>query len=259
MEKKLATLFAICIIVCGYTANAQKTRESYQVTVYHFSNADQENTIDVYLKNAFLPALHKRGIKNIGVFKPLSNDTATDKRIYMIIPLKSVQEVSTLASRLLEDQQYLQNGKSYLDLAYNNPPYLRMENIILQAFQLAPKMKLPKLTSTKASRIYELRSYEGPTEKLYRNKVEMFNQGGEVSLFERLNFNAVFYAEVIAGCRMPNLMYMTSFENQADRDTHWKTFGQDPEWKRLSSLPQYQKNVSRSDIILMHATDYSDY
>jgi hypothetical protein len=259
MKKKLAILFSICILVCGYTAKSQKAREFYQITVYHFITADQQNAIDMYLKDAFLPALHRRGIKNIGVFKPLSNDTATDKRIYIVTPLKNVQEVSTLASRLLEDQQYLQNGKSYLDVAYNNAPYLRMENIILQAFQLAPKMNVPKLTSTKALRIYELRSYEGPTEKLYRSKVEMFNQGGEVSLFDRLKFNAVFYGEVIAGCRMPNLMYMTSFENQEDRDTHWKTFGQDPEWKRLSALPQYQKNVSRSDIILMHAADYSDY
>src|SRR2546423_2196781 len=259
MEKKLSTLLAICIIICGFSPMAQKTREFYQVTVYHFNTADQQNATDAYLKDAYLPALHRRSIKDIGVFKPVANDTATDKRIYIIIPLKQIQEVSTLASRLLDDQQYLQNGKTYLDAAYNNVPYLRMENIILQAFQLAPKMKLPKLTSSRATRIYELRSYEGPTEKLFRNKVEMFNQGGEVSLFERLKFNAVFYGEVIAGCRMPNLMYMTSFENQEDRDNHWKTFGQDAEWKRLSALPQYQKNVSRSDIILMRATDYSDY
>ena len=32
---------------------------------------------------------------------------------------------------------------------------------------------------------------------------------------------------------MPNLMYMTSFENKAARDEHWKTFGSDPEWKKL--------------------------
>ena len=111
----------------------------------------------------------------------------------------------------------------------------------------------------RSERVYELRSYEGGTEKLFRNKVEMFNQGGEIKLFDRLKFNGVFYGEVLSGSRMPNLMYMTSFENIEDRDAHWKTFGQDPEWKKLSGLPQYQKNVSKSDIILMKATDYSDY
>ena len=134
-----------------------------------------------------------------------------------------------------------------------------MENIVLHAFELAPKMNVPNLTSPKSDHVYELRSYESGTEKLYRNKVQMFNQGGEVKLFDRLKFNAVFYAEVIAGSHMPNLMYMTSFENMQERDAHWKTFGTDPEWKQLSGLPQYQKNVSKADIMLLRAADYSDY
>src|SRR5205085_2266819 len=103
------------------------------------------------------------------------------------------------------------------------------------------------------------RSYESATEKLHRNKVNMFNEGGEVALFARLNFNAVFYAAVIAGSRMPNLIYMTSFENLNDRNEHWKIFGADPEWKKISSMPEYQNNVSKADIILMKALPFSDY
>ena len=119
-------------------------------------------------------------------------------------------------------------------------------------------MEIPKLTSPHTEHIFELRSYESATEKLYANKVQMFNRGGEIPLFKRLNFNAVFYAEVISGCHMPNLMYMTSFENKNVRDEFWKTFGSDPEWKHLSSMPEYQHNVSKADIILTHPTAYSD-
>jgi NIPSNAP len=103
-----------------------------------------------------------------------------------------------------------------------------------------------------------LRSYESPSEKLYLNKVQMFNEGGEIPLFDRLGFNAVFYADVINGSHMPNLMYMTSFENKSIHDDKWKAFGSDPEWKKLSALPEYQHNVSKADIILMRAADYSD-
>jgi hypothetical protein len=84
----------------------------------------------------------------------------------------------------------------------------------------------------------------------------MFNQG-EVELFDRLGFNAVFYGQVIAGSRMPNLMYMTTFENRTVRDEHWKTFGSDPEWKKMSSDPKYQNNVSKIDIIYLRPTAYS--
>ena len=47
-------------------------------------------------------------------------------------------------------------------------------------------MKLPKLRAAKNERIYELRSYESATEKIFANKVHMFNEGGEIDLFKRL-------------------------------------------------------------------------
>jgi NIPSNAP len=115
------------------------------------------------------------------------------------------------------------------------------------------------LKADKNERVYELRSYESATEKLFRNKVKMFNEGGEIAIFKKLNFNAIFYSEVIAGNKMPNLMYMTSFENMADRDAHWKNFGSDPDWKALSSLPEYRNNVSHIDIMFLRPAAYSDY
>src|SRR6185436_3921077 len=115
---------------------------------------------------------------------------------------------------------YMLAGKDYINASYQSPPYGRMETIVLEAFELSPQMNLPKLSSSKQDHVYELRSYESPTESYYHNKVKMFNAGGEIGIFSRLNFNAVFYGNVIAGCRMPNLMYMTSFENMAERDAH---------------------------------------
>jgi hypothetical protein len=58
---------------------------------------------------------------------------------------------------------------------------------------------------------------------------------------------------------MPNLMYMTSFENKEARDMHWKSFSADPEWKKLSALPEYQHNVSHIDITFLRPTLYSDF
>ena len=227
--------------------------------MYHFKDASQEKIIDNYLQNALLPALHKMSIKNVGVFKALSNDTSADKLIYVFMPVKSLDEVNIITTKLQTDETYQSSGQEYLNAAYNNPPYTRMETILLYAFPLAPKIKLPQLHSAKKDCVYELRSYESPTEKIHANKVQMFNQGGEIDLFKRLNFNAIFYAQVVAGYKMPNLMYMTSFENMQDREAHWKSFGDDPFWKKLSAAPEYQNNVSHIDITFLHPTDYSDF
>jgi hypothetical protein len=258
--RKTVIIILVAIFSFSFIPGTNKDkREYYQVAVFHFKNADQKKDLDDYMGNAWLPALHRLGNKNIGVFTPIANDTVADKKIIVIIPVKSLDAIMEMPGKLLKDEAYLQAGKKFIDAAYNEPLFTRMETMILHAFPGAPVLQLPKLNSPKNERVYEFRSYESPTEKLFRNKVQMFNEGGEVALFRRLNFNAVFYAEVIAGSSMPNLIYMTSFENMADRDAHWKTFGADPEWKKLSTDPIYQHNVSKADIVLMKAADYSDY
>jgi hypothetical protein len=257
-------LVVITLLICSFPsyllARTKKDKqEYYQITVYHFINAEQKQELDTYLETAYLPALHRMGINNVGVFTPIANDTAIDKRIFIIMPGKSLQQLADLPGMLVKDEAYQLAAKKYMDAVYTNPPFKRMEKIMLRAFPQAPVLTLPKLNAPKAERVYEFRSYESATEKLYRNKVQMFNEGGEVGLFKRLNFNAVFYADVIAGSNMPNLIYMTSFENMADRDAHWKTFSADPEWKKLSSDPIYQHNVSKAEVTLMKAASYSDY
>jgi hypothetical protein len=235
------------------------SNEIYEITVYHFKDAQQEATLDTYLQTALLPALHRKDKKSIGVFKPIANDTATDKIIYVIVPYSSFKELVNMPQELMKDAAYKTAGEAYLNANYKTPPYTRMENIILEAFPLAPQLTVPNLSSPKADHVYELRSYESATEAYHINKVKMFNEGGEVGIFKKINANAVFYGDVIAGCRMPNLMYLTSYENMTDRDAHWKTFGDDPSWKQLNTMDEYKNNVSKADIILMHAASYSDY
>jgi hypothetical protein len=256
--KLLCGIAAILMINSVYAAKKPK-QEIYQLTVYRYSNAAQENILNNYFKNALLPALHKAGYKNIGVFKSLANDTSAIKSMYVYLPLKNLDDQLTMAEKLNNDMAYQTAGADYLNAPYTAAPYNRMEVIVLKAFRLAPKMILPNLNSPKNERVYELRSYESATEKIFANKVRMFNEGNEIDIFKRINANAVFYSEVIAGSHMPNLMYMTCYENKADRDAHWKAFGSDAAWKTLSALPEYQHNVSHIDITFVQPAEYSDF
>jgi NIPSNAP len=252
-------LIAIIMIQAGNFAYAGgPVRQYYRLSVYHFKDSEQEKMLDQYFSGALLPALHRMRIVTAGVFKALANDTASDKKFYVFIPFKSAGEVQKLNDNLQKDQNYRAASEEYFNAGFSAPPYTRIETIILYAFPLAPRLQLPGLKSAKSERVYELRSYESATEKLFQNKVKMFNVGDEIGLFKRLGFNAVFYSEVIAGPRMPNLMYMTTFENMKDRENHWKSFSDDAQWKKLSGLPEYQHNVQHADIIFLRPTDYSD-
>lgn len=239
--------------------SAAQSREFYQLKIYTFDTEEQLQTTDKYLKEAYLPALKRLNIKNIGVFKlrPIENDTL--KKIFVLIPFSSLEQFEALENELVKDEIYKEKGKDYISASFKNPPYKRIESVLMKAFEDMPLMKITSLNGSREDRIYELRSYQSPTEAYFSNKLEMFNKGGEIKLFEKLQFNAVFYGEVISGSIMPNLIYMTTFPNQISRDAHWKSFVDSPEWKELSSVEKYKNNVSHIDITFIYPTEYSDY
>jgi hypothetical protein len=251
-------LFFLNLAVMALPALSAPAREFYEMKVYSLKTKEQEDRLDTYLKNAYLPAMHRAGVSKVGVFKPIGNDTARTRKIYVLVPMKSLDQLVKLPQALQKDKVYLQAGADYINAPYTNPPYTRMESIVIQAFEMMPQMAMPNLKKPKSERVYELRSYEGHTEKIYQNKVQMFNQGGEVDIFKNLGFNAVFYGEVIAGSTMPNLMYMTTFEDRPTRDAKWQSFRDDPAWKVLSAKPEYKNNVSKNVTLFLRPAEYSD-
>lgn len=252
-------LIVIILVFAAFSAAIGQSREYYELRTYRLTDAAQEARVETFLYRAFLPALHRLGIKKVGVFKPLETDSTYGKKLLVLIPFHSLDEIEQLTDKLAQDKQYLLDGSDYLEATYDNPAYKRIEKIILKAFSGSPEAAKPVLKSKVFDRVYELRSYEGHTEKISKNKIQMFNDGDEIGLFKRLGFNAVFYGEVLAGTTMPNLMYMTAFENQASRDEHWKAFVEDPYWKKLKAMPEYQNNMSKMVIQFYRPTGYSDF
>jgi hypothetical protein len=248
----LAAFMAIFLLV-----HAQK--DIYEIRLYKLKSAEQVAATDNYLKETYLPAMHRMGIKQIGVFKPISNDTAAVKQIYVIVPYISLDAWRKTKSNVETDPVYAAAEKTFSEADTGHLPFFRVESTILEAFPDHPKL-MPTALKSNPDAIYEMRSYESPTDKLHRVKVKMFNAGGEITLFKRLDFQAIFYADVLSGSRMPNLVYMIVFPSAAARDEHWKAFGESPEWKTISTDPQYENKVSVShiDSILMQRTAYSD-
>lgn len=71
---------------------------------------------------------------------------------------------------------------------------------------------------------------------------------GKVGVFKLMQTDSLLF----------NLMYMTSFENKAARDAHWKEFSADPAWKKLNAMPEYAHNFMRMDMYLLNPTAYSE-
>ncbi|WP_299549459.1 NIPSNAP family protein [Seonamhaeicola sp.] len=269
--KAIKFLFFSAIILCLIQCKKENTentpedqvavsnREYYQLKIYSFNNETQQQKTDTYLRDAYLPALKRLHIKNVGVFKNRLNEKDSIHKTYILTPFSAMDDFLNLETALEQDSIYLEAGTDYINALHNARPYKRFESTLLRAFTDMPEMKATPVEGKKSERVYELRSYESPTEAYYKRKVHMFNEGGEIKLFKRLNFNAVFYADVISGPKMPNLMYMTTFPNMTVRDSLWKAFFASPEWSALKVMDKYKKSVSHADIMLLYPTGYSDY
>ncbi len=258
-KKSTKRLFSLVLLILAFTITlSTSARDYYQLKVYNIKNTEQETRLDNYLKNAYIPALHRAGVKTVGVFKPIADDPAAGTKIFVLIPLKNLAELEKTEDKLADDKELQKSGSEYINAAFDNPPYERIESILLKAFVKHPDLEVYKYNTPKSEQIFELRSYQSATEKIHRKKVEMFNEGGETGIFKSVGSNAIFYGQVISGCAMPNLMYLTSYENMDSNKKHWDAFRDHPDWKKLSGMEEYKNTVSHIDKWMLHPTEYSD-
>jgi hypothetical protein len=256
---KTVTALFLFLLVGFNSAFAAPKQMYYEVKIFRISGPAQEAMMDAYLKDAFLPALHRAGIPTVGVFKPIETDTAFGKMVYVFIPYKTLDQYQQLADKLGKDLVYAEAGKAFLDAPYKEPPFVRYESVLSIAFKNMPEFRIPKFATPVTERIYEYRSYESATEAKAAKKISMFNEGGEIGIFENVGANAVFYAKVIMGSQMPRLIYMTTYADMKSHDEKWAAFRVHPEWKRISGLEEYKNTTSKTKPYLLHPTSYSDF
>ncbi len=235
--------------------NQKKDQQTdfYELRVYTLKDETQQKLVEDYFEKAAIPALNKLGSKNIGVFTEMKPQGQT--KIFAIIPFQSTDAFFMAQNKLLADANYREAGAAYLNAPASAPAYDRIESSLLQAFKTTPKL----LPTEKKQRFFELRRYESASELTGKKKIEMFNEAGESAIFKRLGFKPVFFAETLIGEMRPNLTYMITFDDMADHDSKWKSFGSDAEWKRISTMPEYSDklNVSRITSTFLLPTAYS--
>src|SRR5687767_13678719 len=96
-------LILLCAMVMSSATIAPK-REYYEIKVYNLTSKTQEEKVERFLKDAFLPALRRAGISKVGVFKPVAADTANfGKKIFVLIPYTSLDQFGRLSETLSKD------------------------------------------------------------------------------------------------------------------------------------------------------------
>jgi hypothetical protein len=237
-------------------AAAGKSREYYELRRYQLRTGPQVKLAHDFFREALVPALNRLGISPVGVFNVEIGPESPS--FYVLMPSVSLETLVTIEFRLNRDADYLKAGAAFLNAPAQQPAYVRMGSSLMVAFEGMPRLIVPPATIERRSRMFELRTYENPTDQDHVRKVEMFNSG-EFDVFEKAGFWQVFYGDTLIGSRLPNLTYMLGFEDLADRNKKWDAFRSAPEWKKLSSSPRYtfEEIVSNITNVILNPAPYS--
>ena len=235
------------------------SREHYDVRCYHLKADTRLKTsaardpLESYLEKAFLPALAKRGVRNVGVFTELKVDKqkgtaepVADSPVWMLIPYASLELYADVSADLNADPAVQAAGAAYLKAGKASPAFERVDSWLLRAFRSMPRMEIPGFSKSRApGRVFEMRDYESHSELKALNKMAMFDDG-ETQIMRDLGMSPLFFGQALSGPNLPHLRYITSGPDLATHLAGWKKFGPDPRWQKMKDDPRYAGNTSRN-------------
>lgn len=227
-----------------------------ELRTYTLTGPEAEAKLDAFLESALIPALQRQGLGPIGVFDQAKVAEGADVEVLLLIPGPSVAAVTSASANLAKDSKFQEAASEYNATDSKSPIVKRIRSELLVSFDCWPQVKVPQQTNEGKDRYFELRSYESPTEHLGELKVEMFN-AGEVPIFLDSGIAPVFMGQAVVGFQMPNLTYMTVFDNEDARNAAWDNFRNHADWKTLSANPRYKGTVSKNNMSFWVPKSYS--
>ena len=228
-----ASLAATAATVATAQGHPTAGRDFYLLRRYALQTGPQTALTEKFLSEAFIPALTRRNLSPVGAFRlDVGPETPT---FYVLIPTRTIGQAATLDQDLEQDSEFVKAAEPFWSAPAMAPAFLRTDSQLLVAFEGWPRIT-PPARSTK--RIFQLRTYESPSQHAHEVKVKMFHSG-EFDIFKAAGFGPVFFGDTLIGPRQPNLTYMLASEDQATLEAQWNAFRNDPNWKKLSADPRF--------------------
>lgn len=255
----------LALAAASAQAAAGGGKEFYELRKYELIEG-KEKLVEDFICKAAVPAFKRAGVKKVGVLRELEGanppkkgqeDVVKATMLTVLLAHKNIESVVTLEATLAADKKYLKDGAAVLDApSKQERAYARITSSLMLAFPRWPILTTP--STDKPGRVLELRIYESHSAEFGRRKVEMFNDAGEIDVFEDAGLPIVFFGQTFAGELMPNLTYMLAFDDMAHHDAAWDVFKKHPGWAKLRANERYKGTVSNITRTFLRALPCSD-
>ena len=107
-------------------------RQYFEMITYHTNIGPRKSRVADFYQDVALPAYGRLGIGPIGVFSPLYGPN--DPSLYVLVPHQNVETALRGSTLLLDDEEFLRSGASFLNSSLDDPSYVRQERQLMHAF-----------------------------------------------------------------------------------------------------------------------------
>jgi hypothetical protein len=182
MERRQFLASSLAASTVGIAANLTAenapapSREYYQLRRYSLLSGPQLKLTESYFSDALIPALGRLGMGPVGALK-LDIGPETPSYV-LVISSTSLVDLAELELRLVKDAEFLTAASPFWNATNAAPAFVRVESWLLKAFEGWPKLTPPPSAATKAKRIFQLRTYESPSNcEHVRRRIRHLPQG----------------------------------------------------------------------------------
>ena len=248
-RKLLIMLMTGAIIACfAFKSEAQVNDGQIQEwRVYNFRMGGNAARLDRLMTDILLPLYKEMGVE-VGCFK--ENNQNAPAAYYYLFVYPSFDAYLKANDILLKNSAFVEAMKE--DAAANRPMFFRYDSYLCRPFEA-----WKKVTPVAGKTIFEWRKYESANIEAGTRKVRMFNQG-EITVFLECGINPLSFGQIIAGKDMPGLIYVTHYDDMADRDASWAKFSAHPEWIRMRALPEWANaTIPNNSVVFLTPLQYS--
>ena len=174
-----------------------RARLFYELRRYSLSNGPQRKLCNDFFSGALVPALNRLGITPVGVFDVAIGPLTPS--IYVLLPSASRGNAGHRGSTACAGRGISEGRRSVLECPCDAARIRADGELVYSRRSRKSRASLcRKRPQATAQRVFELRTYESPSDQDHKRKVEMM-QSGEEAIFNKAGFTQVFYGDALIG------------------------------------------------------------
>ena len=215
--------------------------------IYNFQMGGSAARFDRLMTDVLLPLYKEMGIV-VGCFREINQNAPA--AYYYLFVYPSFDSYLKANDILLKNKAFDEAMKQ--DAAANRSMFFRYDSYLCRPFE-----GWKKVTPAAGKTVFEWRKYDSANIEAGTRKVEMFNKG-EIDIFLNCGINPLCFGQIIAGKDMPGLIYVSHFNDMADRDASWAKFSAHPDWQRMRTDPEWANTtIPNNRIVFLTPLPYS--